>query len=758
MESSSSLIDKLKESKVFKVTSGYAIVAFVTVQIASLVSDSFGLEREFMQNIIIIFLIVLPFIALIAWAASSKYSTAKILGITLVVLFTGYGTGSYVWINNFVIPDLKEKLDEDDYVGAWDSLNLMNSLAPFFYNSDSIDQDISLPVNLSVDEDGVDIFWKPYTAKKEYEWRFAGKTPLKEIRLPKGVVHLKLEKEGFHTKHLVEANPSFTFKNHPIPPTFQLSEIQMNKLGSVPENMIPIDGGRFIPALIGEGVTDYNLSPYFIDKNEVSNKEFKQFVDDGGYEIFQYWKEMEFIKDGESLDWEQAKEFMIDSTGRLGPKDWELGSYKDGEGELPVTGISWYEAQAYARYKGNILPPMYHWAKAAFPITEIAAPISPVLLKKSNFSNEKVNPVGRSGVGAYGTYDMAGNVSEWSWNIFGGRGLTLGGNYKDAAYSASSATPSPRFTRSELIGFRTARLLNPRDLNPFGDPINRPAPKPASFYKPFTDSEFNFYSKNFEVGKNELNTQVIYIDESHPVWDKERVQIDVGYGNEKMDILIFKPKNSNFEKVDSVILYPGANYYRTPPEIDEVNPGEYGLDFIIKSGRALIWPAYKGSMNRISDMNISFPRTQDHMRSFRQLLSNWTVDTSRTIDFLENREEFNSENIYYIGMSYGGIYTTHVLLFEKRFKAAVLYVGGTSTSIPPMSDGKNHFPRITLPVLMLNGRQDYLVPETAPKAMIASIGTPEEDKNLIFYDSGHWPLPRNQMIKETLFWLDKYQD
>ena len=70
--------------------------------------------------------------------------------------------------------------------------------------------------------------------------------------------------------------------------------------------------------------------------------------------------------------------------------------------------------------------------KAAFPITEIAAPISPVLLKKSNFSNKSIDEVGKSGVGAYGTYDMAGNVSEWSWNIFGGRGLTLGGNYKDA--------------------------------------------------------------------------------------------------------------------------------------------------------------------------------------------------------------------------------------------------------------------------------------------------------------------------------------
>ena len=222
-----------------------------------------------------------------------------------------------------------------------------------------------------------------------------------------------------------------------------------------------------------------------------------------------------------------------------------------------------------------------------------------------------------------------------------------------------------------------------------------------------------------------------------------------------MDILIFRPKVA-FNKIESVLLYPGANYYRTPPDIDDVNPGEYGLDFIIKSGRALIWPAYKGSMNRITDMNISFPSTQDHFRLFRQLLSNWTVDTARTIDYLQSRNDFDQENIFYVGMSYGGLFTPHVLLFEKRFKAAVLYVGGAYTAIPPMSDGKNHLPRLDLPILMLNGQQDYLVPPAAPNAMYASIGTPEEDKRLVFYDSGHWPLPRNQMIKETLAWLDKY--
>ena len=40
---------------------------------------------------------------------------------------------------------------------------------------------------------------------------------------------------------------------------------------------------------------------------------------------------------------------------------------------------------------------------------------------------------------------------------------------------------------------------------------------------------------------------------------------------------------------------------------------------------------------------------------------------------------------------------------------------------------------------------------------ISITGTPKKDKKIIFYDSGHWPLPRNQMIKETLSFIDKYK-
>ena len=76
-------------------------------------------------------------------------------------------------------------------------------------------------------------------------------------------------------------------------------------------------------------------------KYEVSNKAYKEFVDAKGYELFQYWSDMEFILDGETLTWEKARELMVDSTGRYCPANWELGYYKKGEADLPVTGVSW---------------------------------------------------------------------------------------------------------------------------------------------------------------------------------------------------------------------------------------------------------------------------------------------------------------------------------------------------------------------------------------------------------------------------------
>ena len=496
MESQDTIFDKLKQSKVFKVLSGYAIAAFVTVQVASLVSDSFGLEEEFMQNIIIVFLVILPFIALVAWAASSKYGTFKILGISLFLLFTGYGTGSYIWVNSYMLPQVKDYLSEDDNVSAWLTSSKINSFAPFFSSISNESDDISALAEIKTQQDGVSISWRAYASNDE--WRLIGRSPIQPLRLPRGILQFKLEKEGYETSYFSSSNPSLKLYNSPVEFGWSLEPINIQPQGSIPSGMTYIQGGNFIPALTGAGVDPVYLHPFYIDKFEVTNKDFKGFMDAGGYSNSQYWVEMDFIQDGVSLSFEQAQEIMIDSTGMTGPAGWEVGTYLQGTENKPVTGISWYEALAYARYKGNILPPMYHWAKAAFPPDEIISPISPKLLKTSNFSREKIEDIGQ-GEGAYGTFDMAGNAKEWVWNIFGGRGLTLGGAFDEPTYLASQTSPQPRMDRSLKNGFRTARLINPRDLNPFGDPIETQAPRDLSFYKPMSDEVFKVYSRSFEV-------------------------------------------------------------------------------------------------------------------------------------------------------------------------------------------------------------------------------------------------------------------
>ena len=106
------------------------------------------------------------------------------------------------------------------------------------------------------------------------------------------------------------------------------------------------------------------LNDYWIDKFEVTNRQYKQFVAAGGYAKREYWRQ-EFLKDGKAVPWEQAVTTFTDTTGRPGPATWEAGDYPNGRDDYPVTGVSWYEAAAYAEYAGKALPTIFHWSGAA---------------------------------------------------------------------------------------------------------------------------------------------------------------------------------------------------------------------------------------------------------------------------------------------------------------------------------------------------------------------------------------------------------
>src|SRR5262249_42714514 len=139
----------------------------------------------------------------------------------------------------------------------------------------------------------------------------------------------------------------------------------LDQASSVPTGMVHVPGGRVALEIPGfQQLPAMEVGDYFIDRTEVTNREYKRFVDAGGYQRRELWQH-EFLKDGRALPWEEAVSLFRDRTDRPGPATWESGDYPEGQGDLPVTGVSWYEAAAYAVFAGKALPNVYQWTRAA---------------------------------------------------------------------------------------------------------------------------------------------------------------------------------------------------------------------------------------------------------------------------------------------------------------------------------------------------------------------------------------------------------
>ena len=97
------------------------------------------------------------------------------------------------------------------------------------------------------------------------------------------------------------------------------------------------------------------VAPIYLDRFCVTNAEYQKFIDAAGYEQLEFWHE-------ESLP---ALLDFVDQTGAPGPRFWSDGQYPPEDQHLPVVGVSWFEAWAYARWVGKQLPSDAAWTKAA---------------------------------------------------------------------------------------------------------------------------------------------------------------------------------------------------------------------------------------------------------------------------------------------------------------------------------------------------------------------------------------------------------
>ncbi|MBU0755154.1 MAG: formylglycine-generating enzyme family protein, partial [Planctomycetes bacterium] len=175
-----------------------------------------------------------------------------------------------------------------------------------------------------------------------------------------------------------------------------------------------------------------------------------------------------------SIDRYEVTNFMyyvfLKATGHPAPREWSQKRYPVGGGNLPVTGVGYSDAQAYAEWAGKRLPSAEEWEFAARGSQEFLLPWGDDAFSgAANIDNMKT--FGKSAVGTYpidesplGCMDMAGNVSEWVTDLSNGdaspaiKGSAFNKTWrKPFYYVCFRAVPKKASYRSRDTGFRCAR-------------------------------------------------------------------------------------------------------------------------------------------------------------------------------------------------------------------------------------------------------------------------------------------------------------
>jgi eukaryotic-like serine/threonine-protein kinase len=598
---------------------------------------------------------------------------------------------------------------------------------------------IANTASIETEPAGAEVFWKDYDTPAA-DWRSAGVTPFKDVKVPRDYLRMEVRKAGYQTIEL--ALPRLSLSMRPI-----VEHLKMDPNGSLPGNMVRIPKSKTEMLIVGvEKYGPREVPEFLIDKFEVTNRQFKAFIDSGGYTNAAYWT-VPILDGGKVIPLKAAMKRFTDRTGRTGPATWEAGSYPDGTENHPVTGVSWYEAEAYAEYVHKQLPTVFHWAAVADTTR------SEFLLPLSNFSGKSASPVGSlAGVSTFGVYDVAGNAREWTLNGSGDsdQHFILGGGWTDPQYAFNDAFTQPGFDRNESNGFRCIKLLAGDSTSAALGQSLAMAFRDYSRERPVDDVAFGTFSRQFIYDKTPPGATNDNTLEGE-AWKEEVVSTDAGYNNERLVLHIFLPRRYA-APLQPVVFFPGSNGIHEG-KFDRALVGSR-LQFIMKSGRALIYPIYKGTYERQDDLKSDLPDKTVH---YKDHVIMWVKEYSRTIDYLETRKDMQADKVAYLGISWGGFMGGIIPAVEKRIKVVVLNVGGMDMSEAlPEVDQLNYLPRVTQPVLMLNGQYDMFFPiESSQKPMFRLLGTPASEKKMLVYPSGHL-VPATEFIKETLAWLDTY--
>ena len=667
-----------------------------------------------------------------------------LLAVVVLALAAGLWlrrSGRVSWARAEALPEIERLVELTRYdrpaLEAWQAFALAREAESVLGDDPQLAKlwpQVVCELNLTSEPSGALVRARAYAAD-DAPWVELGRTPLEGLRVPWGISTVEVEAEGVGAVRDILWGMTYFGADR---------RYRIDPAGSLPEGMARV-AVEPIPVQL-PGLDHLETEPmvdFLIDRHEVTNAEYKRFVDAGGYAAARYWREP-FVRDGETLDFEAARALFVDSTGRPGPATWEVGDYPEGTADHPVGGLSWYEAAAYAEWAGKELPTLFHWNMAAFTFGSFA------IIPLSNFGGAPA-AVGSGGENRFGVRDMAGNVREWCRNESArdGARFILGGGWNDLPYAFNDAFGAAPFDRSPTNGVRCVQIPTEE---PNRAALTRAIDTPFRDFtaeEPVSDETFAVFLRQFGYDKTPLNASV---DDEQVEDDGVRLSVsfDAAYGGERMRALLFLPDDRE-PPYQTIVVFPGSNAIHSSSSARMRADVFRGL---LNSGRAVMVPIYKGTYERKDELDSDYP---EETTFYKDHVIMWAKDLSRSIDYLETRDDIDSQRLAYYGLSWGGALGGIMPAVEPRLRCNVLYVAGMlfQPALPEV-DQINYVPRVTQPTLMLNGEYDFFFPvETAQKPMFELLGTPPEHKQYKVYPGAH-SVPRTELLKETVAWLDRY--
>jgi formylglycine-generating enzyme required for sulfatase activity len=592
----------------------------------------------------------------------------------------------------------------------------------------------------------------------------AGDTPLTNFKIARGDYVVSVEKEGYVPFRRTYSDRAYGTVDAPITHPSVPLEIKLTPIADARKGMVLVPGGNYRLAAIRRPTDELvKLDDYWIDKFEVTNRQFKEFVDAGGYRNERYWKH-EFVKDGRPLSRAEAMQELVDSTNQPGPRRWANKTYLEGQAEHPVVGITWYEAAAYAAFREKSLPTIFQWEHAARfrwkrrRTTEFNNPLGVTMpwglhegstTDRANFSGIGTVPVGsfEFGMSPYGCYDMAGNASEWCLNNTSQGFIASGGSWASLSQAWGFFGIYPGFRSSDEVGFRCV-VNSPSATGDQGakwidldDEVPQYTPAPEAEVRKL----FAHYEYDIAVP---LDARVIDLVETNDWW-REKIEYR-GANGERALAYLYLPKHSPAPHQVIHILPAGSVTYRhrTVPQLIEA---EYSA--FIRSGRAVFAVVLRGYLER--DRPDGWREPDSDMIEYVDMMAEHIVDLRRGLDYLRSRDDLDAGRIAYMSVSKGGVLMA-LPAIEPRFGATIFVadgIGKWDLRGHPAVSGINFAPLIDGPKLLLHGRFDESSPlATAAKPLYNLLKEPKEP--IVPWEGAHRPDPEflGPVVNE---WLDE---